>query len=158
MDCDIPQPHGGLRIIILGCLQVTIHLCAKMASFHQVLVSSAFNRREAWTFYFAIYLPSIGYSLPLCHFTKSELDLLHRKVMSEMIAHCGFCRKTKLEIVYGPADLGGACFCHPYGEQGRQRTNFVIFETLAQSGTGTITSQSGTFVGTISSRVRTTHP
>ena len=31
---------------------------------------------------------------------------------------CGFCRKTKTEIIYGPADLGGACFRHPYCEQG----------------------------------------
>jgi hypothetical protein len=79
------------------------HLRAKMTKFHRVLVSSALNRRKAWTFYFAIYLPSIGYPLPLCHFTKRELDELHKKVMGEMIARCGLCRKTKQEIVYGPA-------------------------------------------------------
>ncbi len=68
------------------------------------------TRREAWTFYFAIYIPSIGYLLPLCHFSKPELDWLHHKVKSEMIARCGFCGKTKHEIIYRSADLGGACF------------------------------------------------
>jgi hypothetical protein len=102
------------------------HLRTKMNEFHRVLVSSALNRREAWTFYFAIYLPSIGYPLPLCHFSKAELDKLHSKVMSEMIARCGYCRKTKHEIIYGPASLGGACFRHPYGEQGTGQVLFFI--------------------------------
>jgi hypothetical protein len=102
------------------------HLKAKMSEFHRVLVSSALNRRKAWTFYFAIYLPSIGYALPLCHFRKEELDLLHRKVMGEMIARCGYCRKTKQEIIYGPASLGGSCFRHPYGEQGTGQILFFI--------------------------------
>ncbi len=102
------------------------HLKNKMAEFHRVLVSSALTRREAWTFYFAIYLPSIGYPLPLCNFTKPELDNLHKKVMGEMIGRCGFCRKTKQEIIYGPASLAGACFHHPYGEQGTGQTMFFL--------------------------------
>ncbi len=102
------------------------HLKTKMTKFHRVLVSSALNRREAWTFYFAIYLPSIGYPLPLCHFSKAELDMLHKKVMSKMIARCGYCRNTKWEIIYGPASLGGACFRHPYGEQGTGQILFFL--------------------------------
>jgi hypothetical protein len=103
LGCFI-KPRGNLS----GMKQ---HLRTKMTEFHRILVSSALNRREAWTFYFAIYLPSIDYSLPLCHFTKAELDTLHKKVMGEMIARCGFCRKTKQEIIYGPlasAELASA--------------------------------------------------
>jgi hypothetical protein len=37
--------------------------------------------------------------------------------MGKMIAWCDYCRKTKQEIVYGPATLGGTFFRHPYGEQ-----------------------------------------
>jgi hypothetical protein len=102
------------------------HLRNKMNEFHRVLVSSALNRREAWTFYFAIYLPSIGYPLPLCHFSKEELDTLHKKVMGEMIARCGYNRKTKWQIIYGPASLAGACFRHPYGEQGTGQILFFL--------------------------------
>jgi hypothetical protein len=101
------------------------HLKTKMAEFHRVLVSSALNRSKAWTFHFAIYLPSIGYPLPICHFSKSELDLLHKKVMGEMIARCGYCRRTKWEIIYGPASLEGACFRHPYGKQGTGQILFL---------------------------------
>jgi hypothetical protein len=102
LGCHIKQ-RGNLS----GMKQ---HLRLKMAKFHRVLVSSVLNHQEAWTFYFAIYIPSIGYLLPLCHFSKPELDWLHHKVKSEMIARCGFCGKTKHEIIYRLADLGGACF------------------------------------------------
>jgi hypothetical protein len=34
--------------------------------------------------------------------------------------------KTKHEIIYGPASLGGACFRHPYGEQGTGQVLFFI--------------------------------
>jgi hypothetical protein len=98
---------------------------SKMAEFHRVLVSSTLNRGEAWTFYFAIYLPSIGYLLPLCHFTKKELDNLHRKVMSKMIARCGFCRKTKQEIVYGPVLLTPIW-------QARMWPDSYLYETLEE--------------------------
>ena len=128
LGCFI-EPRGNLS----GMKE---HLRSKMTEFHRVLVSSALTRREAWTFYFAIYLPSTGYPLPLCHFKKSELDTLHRKVMSEMIARCGFCRKTKHEIIYGPADLAGACFRHPYAEQGTGQVLFFLkyWRSLGQAG------------------------
>jgi hypothetical protein len=62
------------------------HLQSKMAECHHVLISNVLNHCEAWTFYFAIYQPSVSYPLPLCHFHKKELDKLHCKVMSKSIA------------------------------------------------------------------------
>jgi hypothetical protein len=56
---------------------------------------SALNRREAWTYYFAIYLPSIGYHLPNCHFSRKQLHTIQSKGMSAIFAKCGFNRKTK---------------------------------------------------------------
>ncbi len=68
------------------------HLTTKMSEFHRVLVSSALNRSEAWTFYVAIYLPSIGYPLPICHFSKTELDLLHHdRCCVKDLAECKRC-------------------------------------------------------------------
>jgi hypothetical protein len=79
---------------------------------------SALNRREAWTYYFAIYLPSIGYPLPNCHFSRKQLHTIQSKGMSAIFAKCGFNRKTKGLILYGPSRLGGASFRHLYTEQG----------------------------------------
>ena len=89
--------------------------CAKAAAF---INCSPLNREEAWTYYFAIYLPSVGYPLPSCHFSKAVLDKIQRSVMSSMIAKCGYNRRTKREIIYGPAYLGGANFRSLYSVQG----------------------------------------
>ena len=92
------------------------------------VATSPLTREEAWTYYFAIYLPSVGYPLPNCHFTKHELDRIQRKFMSVIIAKCGFNRKTKREILYGPAHLGGANFRSLYSVQGvGQVTTLVKF-------------------------------
>jgi hypothetical protein len=89
---------------------------------------SPLSREEAWTYYFAIYLPSVGYPLPNCYFTKPELDRIQLKFMSTIIAKCGYNRKTKREIIYGPAHLGGANFRPLYTEQGvGQVTTFLRF-------------------------------
>jgi hypothetical protein len=79
---------------------------------------SALNRKEAWTYYFAIYLPSIGYPLPNCHFTLKQLHMIQAKGMRAIFAKCGFNRNTKGLILYGPSRLGGASFRHLYTEQG----------------------------------------
>jgi hypothetical protein len=79
---------------------------------------SALNRQEAWTYYFAIYLPSIGYPLPNCHFTRKQLHTIQAKGIRAIFAKCGFNRNTKSLILFGPSKLGGASFRHLYMEQG----------------------------------------
>jgi endonuclease/exonuclease/phosphatase family metal-dependent hydrolase len=93
--------------------------CTKAAAF---ISRSPLNRDEAWTYYFAIFLPSVGYPLPLCHFSKPVLEKIQRTVMSSLIAKCGYNRKTKREIIYGPAQLGGANFRPLYSVQGVGQT------------------------------------
>jgi len=95
--------------------QVLIAKSDKAATF---LLSSFLDRKEAWTYYFAIYLPSIGYALPNCHFDLSQLENIQRKAMNIIFAKCGYNRNTKRAILYGPAKLGGASFRHLFTEQG----------------------------------------
>ena len=61
---------------------------------------------------------SVGYPLAASHFTKLVLEKIQRKFMSILIARCGFNRKTKREIIYGPTNLGGANFRSLYSIQG----------------------------------------
>lgn len=89
--------------------------CTNAATF---IARSPLNREEAWTYYFSIYLPSVGFPLAPSHFTKKTLDRVQRQAMSAIIAKCGYNRKTKREIIYGPAHLGGANFRSLYSVQG----------------------------------------
>ena len=76
------------------------------------------DRLEAWTYYYAYYLPSVCYPLSCSFLTKRQLDTVQRKAMSIIVARCGFNRNTKKEVLYGPLELGGANFRHLYVEQG----------------------------------------
>ena len=73
---------------------------------------------EAWTYYYACYLPSIGYPLPCSSLTYAQLDRVQRTAMTIIVARCGYNRNTKREIVYGPMSYGGANFRHLYMHQG----------------------------------------
>ena len=82
------------------------------------LRSGPVTRRESWLCYFAIYLPSVGYTLPVSFYTKSQLETVQSKAMGAFFNRCGFRRTTKQAVMYGPTTLGGAGFRHLYGEQG----------------------------------------
>jgi hypothetical protein len=84
------------------------------------------SRLEAWTYYFACYLPSVGYPLACSSLTKTHLETIQMKAMSIIVARCGFNRHTKKEILYGPFELGGANFRSLYVQQGvGQVTTFL---------------------------------
>ncbi|KAI2490363.1 hypothetical protein MHU86_24203 [Fragilaria crotonensis] len=84
------------------------------------------SKLEAWTYYYACYLPSVGYPLACSSLTKKHLDIVQRKAMSIIVARCGYNRNTKKEILYGPLELGGANFRHLYVQQGvGQITMFI---------------------------------
>ena len=76
------------------------------------------TRAEAWTYYFACYLPSVGYPLTCSSMTKAKCEEVQRKALSIIVARCGFNRNTKRTILFGPLELGGANFRHLYVQQG----------------------------------------
>ena len=76
------------------------------------------TRAEAWTYYFACYLPSVGYPLTCSSMTKAKCEDVQRKAMSIIVARCGFNRCTKRTILFGPLELGGANFRHLHVQQG----------------------------------------
>ncbi|KAI2512752.1 hypothetical protein MHU86_1540 [Fragilaria crotonensis] len=73
---------------------------------------------ETWTYYYACYLPSVGYPLACSSLTYAQLDRVQRSAMQIIIAKCGYNRHTKREILYGPLEYGGASFGHLYVQQG----------------------------------------
>ena len=75
-------------------------------------------RHEAWTYYFACYLPSIGYTLSCSSLTRNKLEQVQKKALPILVARCGFNRNTHRAILYGPMEYGGASFRHLYVQQG----------------------------------------
>ena len=84
------------------------------------------TRREAWTFYFAMYLTSVGYPLPNCHIRWKDLDRIQRRAMNAIISKCGFNRNMHRSIVYGPSLYSGAGFRHLYTVQGEGGVTSLI--------------------------------
>jgi hypothetical protein len=102
-----------------GSLKKEERVKRKQSDQHGVIIQiSAMVRHEAWTYYFAIYITSVGYSLPVCHFTRHRLDHIQRKAMNAIFSKCGFNKNTKRAILFGPSVYGGANFRHLYTEQG----------------------------------------
>jgi hypothetical protein len=94
------------------------------------------TREEAWTFYYACYLPSIGYPLANSYFTEAQLTNIQRKAMAVIYAKCGYNRNTKREILFGPLELGGANFRHLYDQQGIGQIQFFLFHWRSQTQAG----------------------
>jgi hypothetical protein len=88
--------------------------------------SSSLTQSEAWTYYYACYLPSIGYPLANCYFTKQHLSKVQRKTMMQILSKCGYNRNTKRRYYTPPLQYGGANFRHLYDQQGLgQLTHFI---------------------------------
>ena len=87
-------------------------------SLTEFLTSTSLTREEAWTFYFACYLPSVTYPFANSYFTKNQLTNIQRRAMARIIPKCCFNRHTKREVIFGPMELGGANFRHLHDQQG----------------------------------------
>ncbi|MEM7284523.1 MAG: hypothetical protein AAF438_23235, partial [Pseudomonadota bacterium] len=90
----------------------------KIHEFRALLACSPLDRSEAWLLYYAVFLPSIGYVLPNCFFSKQQLERLQAPVMTSFFKACGFNSQTAHVILYGPTALGGAGFRPLFVEQG----------------------------------------
>jgi hypothetical protein len=96
-------------------LAVSIEKSKQMA---RLVDRSFLDHQDAWTYYFAVYNPSIGYILPLSMFTKKECEKIQNPFISSIVSKCGFRRSTSLAIRWGPSKMGGYGFRHAYQEKG----------------------------------------
>ena len=92
----------------------------------RIVSTSALSRREAWTYYFSIYLTSPGYPLPLSHFSPSELHKLETKSLPAIIAKCGFNRNSSRDVLYGPVRFNGGGFRPFRTEQGVGQLQYLV--------------------------------
>lgn len=73
----------------------------------KVAAHSSINKIEAWTFYHAMYIPSITYPLPLSNLTNAQCECLDREMKQAILPRCGYNRNTPNAVVYGPTELAG---------------------------------------------------
>ena len=102
-----------------GCQTTQYKILKKKCDDHaRIVTTSALTRRDAWTYYFSMYLTSPGYPLPLSHFSPVDLHSLETKSLPALIAKCGFNRHTARDVLYGPVRLNGGGFRPFRTEQG----------------------------------------
>ena len=92
----------------------------------EFLWSTLLTRGEAWTYYRSCYVPAVTYPLTSSFLSTSQLKSVQAKAMAIITAKCGFNRKTKMEVLYGPRDLGGAKFHHLTVHQGIYQTKYFF--------------------------------
>ena len=83
-----------------------------------LIETNYFTRPESWTFYTAIYLPSMTYSLPITPLNKSQCNQLDARFLRSLVPRCGYNRNMSRAIRYAPHSMGGAGFKQLYTEQG----------------------------------------
>jgi hypothetical protein len=77
-------------------------------------------------YYFAKYLTSPGYPLPVCHFSPKQLTILERTVLPAIFACCGFNRNTSRGVLFGPTRYNGAGFCPFSTKQGVGQLQYFV--------------------------------
>ena len=97
--------------------------CLKHA---RIVSTSALSRVEGWTYYYSKYLPSVSYSLPVCHFPVKKLIQLEKKVLPAIFSSCGFNRNTSRNILFGPTRLNGAGYRPLSTEQGVSQLQLFV--------------------------------
>ena len=93
-------------------------LQAKNEMFTSLLRTNYLNRREAWTMYTSVYLPSMTYPFPNIVLTEAESDKWDQTFMPPLVSQCGYSQKMATAIRYGPMQYGGAGFKKLYVEWG----------------------------------------
>jgi hypothetical protein len=63
------------------------------------LATSPLNRKESWTFYHSVYLPSVLYSLPVGHLPPSMLAKIQAPAIRTFLPKCGLNRNMPRPIV-----------------------------------------------------------
>ena len=76
------------------------------------------SRREEWTYYYTMYLPSVTYPLESSLFTKQQLEKLERKFLNNMLSKCVIKNKIVRVVLDGLRCLGRHSWWPLYQEQG----------------------------------------
>ena len=114
----------------------------------KVIARSPFDRVDVWTYYHAIYLPSISYPMPSLSLKPSQWDELQRQVKKSLLPKCGYNRNMPNAVVYGPSMYGGLGLRVLRVEQGISQLS-SLFEVFENAGSSLQVGSNSDCMGTI---------
>jgi hypothetical protein len=101
-------------------------LLATSSSYSTRLLCSNLSQRDTSIAYFAVYIPSMTYTLPVSHHAPKRLKKLQSQATRATLMKLGFNRNTSRRVVYGPSRYGGLGFRDLAVEQGIAQVELFI--------------------------------
>jgi hypothetical protein len=122
----IKQLHSGQSYKTLGAFVEPFqhqkthyrHLLKKSKIHTKLLTTSSCKHNHAWVYYFSMFLCSMGYSLPICHFTKSQLETIQQPMTPVILCKLGVCQNFSRMLAFLSSYYGGLHLQALYFEQG----------------------------------------
>jgi hypothetical protein len=111
-------------------------LSKKAPLFAARLLRSDLSKQDAWIAYFAVFVPSMTYSLPVSHHSKKKLCKLQSIPTRAVLMKTGFNRNTLHRVVFGPSRYGGLGFGDLFIKQGISQVELLIRHLRADSPQG----------------------
>ena len=93
---------------------------------------SPLTHTDAWTYYHAIYLPSIVYPFPSSSLNRNQCQHLQKQVKQAILPKCGYNRNTPNAIVYRPSEYRGIEMRSHHTEQGIAQTYSLVMSLRAE--------------------------
>jgi hypothetical protein len=101
-------------------------LLKKSRKHTKLLATSSCKRQHTWIYYFSVYLPSVGYALPICHLSKNELKTIQQPMTPVLLTKMGICQSTSRLLCFLSSYYGGLDLRDLYIEQGSGQILFII--------------------------------
>jgi ribonuclease HI len=92
----------------------------------KAVMNSSIDAKSAWRYYFAVFLPSVTYSLPTNVIPERQLQTLQNATVRPILNKMGYPKSLPHAIVYGPTSLGGLGLRSFYDEQGSTKMELVL--------------------------------
>jgi hypothetical protein len=87
-------------------------LCRTHQDEHDVACNSHLDAQATHTYYFAVLLSSLSYSLLVSHYSSKSLDEVDKKIAAPFLNKLGYSRSTPPEVRNDPTKLGGVNMHH----------------------------------------------
>jgi hypothetical protein len=105
-------------------------------SFASGILCSNLLKQDSWVAYFAVFVPSVAYSLPITHLSKTNLRKIQSPATRACLMKTGFNRNTAHRVVFGPSFHGGLGFRDLFIEQGVSQVLLLLRHLRADSPQG----------------------
>jgi hypothetical protein len=108
------------------------------SQFSARILCSHLSRHDTWVAYFAVFVPSMTYTLPVSHHSPKRLKKLQSAASRTTLMKLGFNRNTAHRVVYGPSRYGGLGFRDLFLEQRIGQVKMLVGHLRANSTQGTL--------------------